>query len=70
MKLTKAQMLIAAAMCEARKVELKHDSTEDEIEAADFIFNAGIFYLGHEGCDIAAEQFRAMAAGRAALEKP
>jgi hypothetical protein len=52
-KLTKDQMLIAAGMIDARKVSITDASTEDQIAAAAFLFDNGVFYLGQSMDEIA-----------------
>lgn len=60
--MTKEQMLIAAKMCDDRRFSITRDSTPDEIEAGAWLFDNGIFYLGPDGCDMAAKMLREEAA--------
>lgn len=62
MSLTPSQMIIAASMCEAREIKLSDSSTDDEIAAAAFIFDNGVFYSGPSGCDKIAATLREKAA--------
>lgn len=58
MKLTPAQMRIAAKMCDERKASMNADSTPDEVEAMAWLFDNGIFFLGTTGCDMCAAMLR------------
>jgi hypothetical protein len=58
MALTAKQMLIAADMCEARKVHLDAGTDDDSMAAAEWIFDYGIFHGGEKLCDMAAQALR------------
>lgn len=59
--LTPTQMRIAARFCDARKFELKPDTSEDEVIAGSWVFDNGIFFMGAKGCDEVAALLRAKA---------
>lgn len=58
MSLTPAQMIIAAEMCDAREFKLSDSTSDDEMAAAAFIFDNGVFHLGPDGCDQVAAVLR------------
>ena len=56
--LTVRQRELAAQIIEERHCSLSKDSDPDYIEAAAFVFDAGVFFLGAQGMDDLAKTLR------------
>lgn len=51
MKLTPNQREVAAQILEAKSFSLSNQSSDDYVEAAAWVFDNGIFYLGKAGVE-------------------
>lgn len=65
--LTKAQMLIAADMCDKRSFSMTRDTTPDEMAAGAFLFDNGVFFGGASFCDEVAQMLRDKALSQSPL---